>query len=291
MYEVSRAVAIVLSVGASFVGLVLVFSDSGPAASSSCQASLVRYEWSKRAVDAPWVSSRAGRSRLEGYLYSYHEYLGDGRVNQSERVVLRAGATEKIGWFSTTWGGSRLTVTGKRLDDRGAFLQRFRATPGAGFYPSGIRIPSVGCWQLTLRTKGWFHRIVAEAVAPAPPGTCNPTPVREPRLVTLVPARSRISAAWGWRTEEGGALIYAGGRTPDGGNTKVLWRAARPGGLLVLRGTQLDGAGAFTGTFREVYPQGHWPSIIVVPTPGCWLLTARGIGDAAGIVVARVLPG
>jgi len=263
------------------------------AAPSACQADLVRFEWNKRAAGAPWISARAGRSRLEGWLYSYHEYLGDGRVNRSETVVLRAGRSEKIGWFSTTWGGRRLTVTGKRLDGSGAFSQRFRAALGASFYPSGIRIPTAGCWQLTLRTEGWLYRVVVEAVDPAPRDTCDATPVKS-GWVRAVPARSGISGGWGsWRTEEGGALLYTGGRTPDGGNTKVLWRSTRPGGLLVLQGTRLDGTGTFRQTFTEVDPRAHWPSIVVVPKPGCWLLTVRIEGQvgAAGIVVAQVLPG
>jgi len=227
-------------------------SADEPAAPSACQASLVRYEWNRRAGGAPWISTRAGRSRLEGYLYAYHEYLGDGRVNRSERVVLRAGKPEKIASFSTVWGGRRLIVTGKRLDERGSFSQRFfAAVSPSGFYPSGIRIPTVGCWQLTLRTEGWLYRIIVEAVDPAPKDTCDPTPVPASGWVGLVPARSGISAGWSWRTEEGGALLYAGGRTPDGGNTKVLWRATQPSGLLAVRGTQLGGTGTFRQTFNE----------------------------------------
>jgi hypothetical protein len=262
------------------------------AASSACQASLVRYEWNKRAGGAPWISTQVGRSRLEGYLLGYHEYLGDGRVNRSESVVLRAGKAEKIAWFSTVWGGSRLTVTGKRLDGRGTFSQLFRAAMRpSGLYPSAIRIPTAGCWRLTLRTDGLLYRVVVKAVDPAPPYTCNPAPVQAPgSWVDLAPARSGISAAWSWRTAEGGALLYTGGRTPDGGNTKVLWRARQPGGQLVLSGSEIGGTETFRATFNEAgSPPGYWPSRVVVPTPGCWLLTARGIGKAAGIVVVRVV--
>jgi len=157
---------------------------------------------------------------------------------------------------------------------------------------ASTRRGSASQWQLTLRTEGWLYRIIVEAVDPAPKDTCDPTPVPASGWVGLVPARSGISAGWSWRTEEGGALLYAGGRTPDGGNTKVLWRATQPSGLLAVRGTQLGGTGTFRQTFNEAgSPSGYWPSIIVVPTPGCWLLTARGIGETAGIVVARVLAG
>lgn len=71
---------------------------------------------------------------------------------------------------------------------------------------------------------------------------------------------------------------------------KVLWRAEHSGGLLVLRGIQLGGHLTFRQTFTQaVSPTGYWPSTVVVPAPGCWLLVVRGIGRAAGIVVVRVV--
>lgn len=284
------------------VGLLALPATAGigalqePGRATSCAAALVRYDSNRHAQGAPWIVAGPGRSRLEGYLYRYREYLGDGRVNRSETVVLRAGVEEKIGWFSKRWGGSRLHISGRRIDGSGSFSRRFRAMPGAGFYPSGILIPAAGCWQLTLRTEGWVRRLVIEAVVPAPTGTCDATPGDETGSVVLTPRRSGIAAGLGWRTPEGGALLYTGGRTPDGGNTKVLWRWTRDvsvftGGELVLHATQLDGPGAFTQRLRQVTPTGYWPSIVVVPNPGCWLLTARigGQPGAAGIFVARVV--
>lgn len=258
----------------------------------ACPAALVHYEWNRKAQGAAWITAGPNRTRLEGYLYRYKEYLGDGRVNRSDRVVLRAGREEKIAWFSRRWGGRRLQLTGRRLDGSGSFSQRFQATPGAGFYPSGIRIPTPGCWQLTLRTEGWARHVIVDAVEPAPAGTCDATRVDETGSVTVTPARAGIAAGWSWRTSDGGALLYAGGSTPEGGNTKVLWRASRPGGELVVRGDQLDGAGTFRQSFPEAEsPRGFWPSIVTVPNPGCWLLTVRinGQQGAAGILVTRVV--
>jgi hypothetical protein len=108
-------------------------------------------------------------------------------------------------------------------------------------------------------------------------------------LLVLAAATSGVAALV---TPDGGALLYVDGRTPEGGNTKILWRTNRDAsGLLVLRGTQLDGNGTFRQTFQEVGPSGHWPSIPVVPNTGCWLLTARisGPRPAAGILVVRVV--
>jgi len=282
--------------------LALVVASSGIAAEretsrvTACSATPVCYDWNRGASGAPWITVGPTRSRLEGWLYSYDAYLADARVNRSNGVVVRAGVEEKIGWFSRQWGGSRLRVSGRWLDGAGSFVQTFRAAHGAGWYPSGLKIPRPGCWQLTLRTKGWQRQIVVEAVEPPAEDTCDATPVSN-LGVRLTPARAGIAGAWSWRTPEGGALLYAGGRTPDGGNTKVLWRttrdyASRPYGEMVLQGTQLDGHGEFRQTFPETSPSGYWPSIPVVPSPGCWLFTVRigGLPGAAGILVARVVP-
>jgi hypothetical protein len=231
------------------------------------------------------------KSRLEGVLFSYR-YLGDGRVNLSEGVVLRAGRAEKIAWYSKRWGGSRVTLTGRRLDGRGSFRQVFGASLGAGWYPSGITVPAAGCWELTLKTDGWTRRLVVQAVDPAPKETCDATPVGEDFWVKVRPLRSGISGGWGWKTPEGGALLYTGGTTPTGGNTKVLWRGRRLGGELVVTGSRLDGEATFRQAFKGAGGQpGYWPSIVVVPEAGCWLLTVRIVGQtgAAGIVVARVV--
>jgi hypothetical protein len=232
-----------------------------------------------------------------GWLYSHEAYYADGRANSSEGFVVRAGVEEKIGWFSRKWGGSPLRISGRRLDGEGSFVQTFRAVAqGAGWYPSGLKVPQPGCWQLTLRTKGWLREVVVEAIEPPAKGTCDATPVPESAPLALIPRRSGIVTGWGpWMTPEGGALLYTGGRTPEGGNTKILWRTTRdasfPSGELTLRGTQLDGAGTFRQTFSEVSPSGHWPSIPIVPNPGCWLFTVRigGQRGAAGILVVRVV--
>ena len=87
--------------------------------------------------------------------------------------------------------------------------------------------------------------------------------------------------------------IYSGGQSPDGRVTmKILWELRR-GRALILRvqGTRLDRRGSFS---QELPPAGstrfQFPSIIVVPTPGCWRLTLR-TGTTTGRVTMLAVPG
>ncbi|MGA9761999.1 MAG: hypothetical protein WBQ14_06215 [Gaiellaceae bacterium] len=77
--------------------------------------------------------------------------------------------------------------------------------------------------------------------------------------------------------------IYAGGQSPDGSfSMKILWvirnRRVSEAGMTV-KGRRLDGKGSFSDILAG---KGQFPSIIDIPTPGCWHLTLKGIGAAAG---------
>jgi hypothetical protein len=288
---VGRRAGLGVILGAATAAVCIVYANDSSSATSTCVAAPVHWEWNKLAPGFPWIAVGPTRSRLQGALLGYR-YLGDGRVNGSEGVVLRAGQAEKIAWYSKKWGGSWITVTGRRLDGAGSFRQRFGWAIGAGWYPSGISVPAAGCWELTLKTDGWRRRLVVHAVDPAPAGTCDATPVGGDGWLRINPARSGVSGGWPWRTEDNRALLYAGGRSPDGQNAKVLWRGRPLGGELVVRGSRLDGKGEFRQSFKGAGGQpGYWPSIVVVPEAGCWLLTVRIVGQtgAAGIAVARVI--
>ena len=83
-----------------------------------------------------------------------------------------------------------------------------------------------------------------------------------------------VSVPWG-RERRPGARIYAGGTTPGRGvNMKILWRnrSHLRSRWLLLEGRRLDGEGTFRQGFRGY---GDFPSIVEIPTAGCWRLDIR----------------
>jgi hypothetical protein len=260
---------------------------------TSCPATPVQYGWHREGPreTAPWIATGPGRRRLVGHLYAYGDMLGDARVRTSPGFVLYAGRTAKIGWVPRNWShdwGRYLAVEGRRLDGTGTFRRRFRRAVAPQFYPTGISVPSAGCWRLTLRSGRRQESVVVRAVEPPAKRPCDLTPWAADG-VRATPRSSGLVAGWGWRTEDGGALMYTGGKTPDGGNTKVLWRAERAHESFVeIFGRRLDRAGSFEQRLSEVDPPDFFPSILVVPSPGCWLLIVRS-GGVGGVIVFRAV--
>jgi hypothetical protein len=85
------------------------------------------------------------------------------------------------------------------------------------------------------------------------------------------------------------AALHTGGRMPDGAATKILWFITKPGAqrTLLIVGRNRRGA----GTMRERVPAAStgYPSILTIPTAGCWRLTLRS-GSVSGQVTLTVLP-
>jgi len=83
------------------------------------------------------------------------------------------------------------------------------------------------------------------------------------------------------------AVIYAGGVAPGGWSTKFLWWSPRSGPRAVLSGWRLDGSGSFRQSFTNAAADDGttvYPSIVDIPTPGCWAVRIE-IGGRAGLVV------
>lgn len=76
-----------------------------------------------------------------------------------------------------------------------------------------------------------------------------------------------------------------GGRTSSGLNTKVLWIVdGATSESLSVNGKRLDREGAFSAEFpRAASPANHFPSVVRIPSPGCWRLSVSA-GDARGAI-------
>ena len=76
-----------------------------------------------------------------------------------------------------------------------------------------------------------------------------------------------------WKTQPGRVLITTRGGVPGSYQTKILWHV--PGGSIVVAvsGRKLDGPGRFRQRFPVSGGGGWFPSIVVVPSAGCWRLT------------------
>lgn len=88
---------------------------------------------------------------------------------------------------------------------------------------------------------------------------------------------------------DGVATVHVGASWPDGSSNKVLWLVSNPGA-----GTELvvSGTNQTTGeTYHDVFVSvaaGEFPSVLALPSPGCWDLTLT-TGTVTGRVVIAAL--
>jgi hypothetical protein len=99
-----------------------------------------------------------------------------------------------------------------------------------------------------------------------------------------------------WNRERLSSLrMYSGGESPDGRlSMKILWelrRGSAPPPLLDVQATRIDGPGSFLQQIPSTSSDAsQFPSIIDIPTPGCWRLTLKA-GATTGHVVINVVSG
>ena len=79
--------------------------------------------------------------------------------------------------------------------------------------------------------------------------------------------------------------LHTSGGYPDGSTTKILWSINNPNASVAL---EITGKKLSAGheTFQQTFPmasspRGDYPSIVNVPTPGCWQLHLKSGTDAA----------
>src|SRR6266542_3703052 len=203
--------------------------------------------------------------------------------------------------YTATKVGTPWVAAGRAFTGHGSFSQRLRAVPGKQF-PSQLTVPAVGCWRLTLRSGRLSASVVVEAIAPPSGPRCDPTPVfrrtqPHPRfgLITWMQATPRtdgVAAILFVSVVPGAdsAVIYAGGRALEGWNTKFLWWSPHPGPGLTIIGRRVDGVGRFQQKFGSASADEGivFPSIVEIPTAGCWATTVQ-TGRTAGLIVFQAV--
>ena len=130
--------------------------------------------------------------------------------------------------------------------------------------PTGSALP--GCGQTPVRVGG----LPAWTASAGPPASLPYVVSAEGNLVGIL----------------FGAPLQAPAATA-GRNNKILWivREARGGQPLTLTARRVDGPGADVATTEEAdsSPGEIYPSIVDVPVPGCWRVTARWNGNTATV--------
>jgi len=134
----------------------------------------------------------------------------------------------------------------------------------------------------------------------SPPG-CGQTPVRVGGLPAwTAPAGPPASLPYVVSAEGNlvGVLFGAPLQAPaatTGRTNKILWivREARGGQPLMLTAHRIDGPGSEVATTEEAdsSPGEIYPSIVDVPVPGCWHVTARWNGNTATVDLQYGPPG
>lgn len=83
-------------------------------------------------------------------------------------------------------------------------------------------------------------------------------------------------------------FLHTGGGYPDGSATKILWIVDHPqaSGPLQIDGTNLSPPGKIF--HQTIEGSGEIPSIVVVPSAGCWRLQITS-GSANGIIILWVV--
>jgi hypothetical protein len=83
--------------------------------------------------------------------------------------------------------------------------------------------------------------------------------------------------------------IPAHGGWSDGGSAKILWWATGAAAQLAVHGREATTAREFNQTFPTI-GNGQYPTVVTVPTPGCWTLDATIGNQHVGSITLRVVP-
>lgn len=95
-----------------------------------------------------------------------------------------------------------------------------------------------------------------------------------------------------WKTTTDRVLITTGGGPRGGYATKILWRVRGGVGGVSVIGRRLDGPGRFRQVFSATPTGGgtYFPSIVKIPSPGCWRFTVTSGGRSGRFAFLALAP-
>jgi len=100
----------------------------------------------------PWTTTAPGGT-FRAYLFFYpNTTWGKQHLLGARIFTIRKprGVNPKVLWSTRVHGyGSKLQMTGQRLDAPGSFAKTYN---GFGDYPSYVEVPAPGCWRVTVTT-------------------------------------------------------------------------------------------------------------------------------------------
>lgn len=138
-------------------------------AASACISAPVSYAAppDMGAPSIPWIHA----GPVVGYLF-YYGANGPWKARTARVLITTGGGppgsyATKILWHVRR-GTDGVSIIGTRLDGPGRFRQAFSATPSGGgaYFPSILKIPSPGCWRVTVSSGRRSGRFAFLAFAP-----------------------------------------------------------------------------------------------------------------------------
>ena len=154
-----RILAVALGAFVAAAPFSSVAGGSGLQSSPECASTPVHWQPRKNigtraGLVMPWISASPTRARVIGYLLYYTRGSAIDVLHLPGVVIYTRGRTPEGGTTSIIWvvgrnSGRYLYFSGRRLDGPGSFKQR-SGFQSAGTFPSQLRVPSPGCWRVTL---------------------------------------------------------------------------------------------------------------------------------------------
>jgi hypothetical protein len=151
------------------------FGSTTSGRATSCSPTPVHWQARKNAgtragLVMPWIAASPRKARVIGYLVYYAPGSAVVLVHHPGVVMYTGGETPEGGATSIIWVPERNTgryiyFRGRRLDGLGTFRQR-SSFGSAGTYPSVLRIPSAGCWKVTLHSRNLLAHVTFRVVDP-----------------------------------------------------------------------------------------------------------------------------